>query len=176
MKRLTILITSPMDEVGRKVLAELLAPEFLVRVITCEPSRLPEPIREQVEIIPGSIDDPVALYRALEGVDALFWCEPGETTVHGHYERFALAACQAIRKAGTPRVVTISCLQATEDILNQSGASIRHLRCASLAHHDVVADAALRWLVRRDWNGIESVTLDSAGELFVDGEALCVTA
>ena len=107
-----ILVTTPAGNIGRRVLSELLAPEFSVRVISPDPDLLPEEIREQVEAVRGSTDDPVALRRALEGVQSLFWCVPTESLresdIKSHYERFARAARQAVREAGTPRVVTIS--------------------------------------------------------------------
>src|SRR4030095_5609509 len=97
-----ILVTTPAGNIGRKVLSELLAPEFTVRVITRDPTRLPEGILEQVEAVPRSPDDPAALRRAWIGVEALFWCVPTESTqetdVRGHYERFARAASQAVRQ------------------------------------------------------------------------------
>lgn len=197
-----ILVTTPTGDIGRIIVEELMAPEFSVRVIVRDPARLPEEIRRQVEVVRGSADDAVTLHRALTGVDTLFWCVPPEsiheTNLRGHYERFARAASKAIREAQTPRVVTISAggkglagnagaisgLHAMEDILNQSGAAIRHLRCGwfmenllaqtqSISEHGVlsypmpghipipmvaatdVADMALRWLVRRDWSGID---------------------
>jgi uncharacterized protein YbjT (DUF2867 family) len=201
-----ILVTTPTGDIGRIVVEELLAPEFSVRVIVRDPARLPEEIHRHVEVMRGSADDTATLRRALTGVDALFWCVPPEsiheTNVRGHYERFARAAGKAVREAQTPRVVTISAggngsthnagaisgLRAMENILDQSGAAIRHLRCGmlmenllaqaeSIAEHGVisypmpghipipmvaatdVADMALRWLVRCDWNGIESATV-----------------
>jgi uncharacterized protein YbjT (DUF2867 family) len=199
-----ILVTTPGGRIGRIVLGELLAPEFSVRVIAREPSRLPEEVREQVELVRGSTDDARILRSALEGVESLFWCVPtpslAETDLHSHYERFSRTASHAIRAAGTPRVVSISCghgasalnaglipiRDAMEGILNQSGAAIRHLRCSasaeevlSTAHanseHGLrsysglrngqisrptvrdIADVALRWLVRREWEGIATV-------------------
>ena len=201
-----ILITTPAGNIGQRVLRELLAPEFSARVIARDPARLPGEIREQVEAVRGSTDDPAALRRALEGVESLFWCVPTEslqeTSVRGHYERFARAASRAVREAGTPRVVTISArgkglartagrisgLHAMEDILNESGAAIRHLRCGSFMENFLcqarpigergvlsypmpghipiamvavsdIADAVLRWLVRRDWTGIAGVAV-----------------
>src|SRR3989442_4579828 len=107
-----ILVTTPAGNIGRRVLSELLAPEFSVRVIARHPSRLPAEIREEVEVVRGSTDDPALLRRALDGVETLFWCVPTEplqaTNVRGHYERFARAGSQAIREAGTPPVVTTS--------------------------------------------------------------------
>src|SRR6266700_496435 len=144
---MNILITTPTGKIGRRVLVELLAPEFSVRVIARNPSRLPEEIREQVEIVRGSAEDAGTLRRALDGVEALFWCVPTEslqeTNVRGYYERFARAGSEAIREAGTPRIVTISAggkglarnagsisgLHTMEESLNGSGAAIRHLRC-----------------------------------------------
>lgn len=205
-----ILVTTPTGKIGHRLVSELLAPEFSVRVIAREPQRLAREIREQVHVIRGSNDDPVALRRALDGVESLFWCVPAasfrETKVEQHYERFACAAWQAIREAGTSRVVTLSAggkgharqagpisgLHAMEEILNDSGAAIRHLRCGFIMENflsqlpsicergllsypipgDVllpmiaasdIADAALWRLVRRDWNGIESVALSGAG-------------
>src|SRR6266567_174294 len=207
-----ILITTPTGKIGRRVLVELLAPEFSVRVIARNPSRLPEEIREQVEIVRGSAEDAGTLRPALDGVEALFWCVPTEslqeTNVRGYYERFAHAGCEAIRRAGTPRIVTISAggkglarnagpisgLHAMEDILNQSGAAIRHLRCAAFMENlllqaqriceqgilsypmpgDVaismvaakdIADVALRWLARRDWAGIMGVAVHGPEDL-----------
>src|SRR5688500_4894659 len=107
-----ILITSPMSSVGRKVLRELLAPEFSVRVLARDPALLPEEVQEKAEVVRGSMADPAALTQALEGIDALLWCVPGaalqEKSVRGHYERFARSGLLALRETGTPRVVSIS--------------------------------------------------------------------
>lgn len=207
-----ILVTTPTGNIGRRIARELLAPEFSVRVITRDPARLPAEVRAQVEVIRGSMDDAATLRHALAGVEALFFCVPTEsmqeTNVRGHYERFARAAAQAIRGARTPRVVTISAvgkeraqnagpisaLHAMEDILNETGAAIRHLRCGAfmenflkqtqaIATHGVisypmpghvavplvavtdVADVVLRWLVRRDWSGIAGVAVHGPEDL-----------
>src|SRR5207247_4316888 len=70
MANMTILITTPTGNIGRRVLRELLAPEFSVRVIARDPARLPEEVREQVEVIRGSGDDSATLRLALDGVEA----------------------------------------------------------------------------------------------------------
>src|SRR5262245_50636962 len=107
-----ILITTPNGNIGRRIVPELLAPEFSVRIITRTPDRLPSDIRDQVEIVRGSIDDAGTLREAVEGVDAMFWCIPRppieETDIRSHYERFSRVASQAIREAETSRVVSIS--------------------------------------------------------------------
>ena len=207
-----VLITGPLSSVGRKVLRELLAPEFSVRVLARDPDRLPEETRGRIEVVRGSMGDVVALTQALDGVEALFWCVPGaslhEKDIRGHYEDLARAASLAIRETETPRVVAISAggegfardpgpisgLHAMEEILNESGAAIRHLRCAwfmenflrqarSIARRGVisypmpaevsipmvavgdVADLALRWLARRDWSGVEAVAVHGPEDL-----------
>jgi uncharacterized protein YbjT (DUF2867 family) len=201
-----ILVTTPNGNIGRRIIPELLSPEFTVRVIKENPAALPAEIREQVEVVSGSVTDPATLLTALDDVESLFWCIPAaakdETDIRGHYERFARILCGAVRQAGVPRMVTISAagrelarnagpisgLHAMEEILNESGASIRHLRCGLfmecllpqaryifdrgalsfpisgdiavplVAAHDV-ADVALRWLVRDDWSGVERIAV-----------------
>jgi len=201
-----ILVTTPSGIVGRQIVRELLSPEFSVRVIARDPARLPSEVREQVDVIHGSMDELTTLRQALNDVEAVFYCLPSPSMqmrdLRGHYERFARSAAQAIREAGTPRVVTISAagkgraqnagpisgLHIAEDILNESGAAIRHLRCGAFMENLLpqaqaitergvfsypmpgqvampmvatadVADAALRWLVRRDWRGIAGVAV-----------------
>jgi uncharacterized protein YbjT (DUF2867 family) len=213
-----ILITTPTGRIGRQMVHELLAPEFNVRVLAREPAKLPEEVRAEVEVIPGSMEDPVVFRRALEGVEALFFCVPPEsaeeTEVRGHYERFARVAARAIREARTPRIVTISAigkgrarnagtlsaLHAMEDILNESGAAMRHLRCGlfmenflhetrALAERGIisypmpghiaipmvattdVADTALRWLVQRDWSGVAGISVPGPEDLSFDRAA-----
>ena len=212
MKIMKILVTTPTGKIGRRVLHELLDPEFEVRVVARDPARLPVRIREQVEVVCGSTDDPATLSRALDGMEALFWCVPEEsskeTHVERHYEAFACAAWQAIRLAGTPRVVSISAggsgrarhagrisgLHAMEEILNESGAAIRHLRCGVFMENFLsqswsihrrglvsypmprhipvpmtatvdIADVALRRLVRRDWEGIDWIAVHGPEDL-----------
>jgi uncharacterized protein YbjT (DUF2867 family) len=220
-KTMRILVTTPTGNIGRRVLQELLAPEFSVRVILRNPARLSWEIREQVEVVRGSTDDAATLRQALDGVEALFWCVPTEsmqeTDVEQHYERFACAGWQAIREARTPRVVAISAggkgrtrkasrisgLHAMEEILNETGTAIRHLRCGQfmenflsqawqireqgLVSHPMpghvsipmtaatdVADVVLRWLVRRDWNGIEAVAVHGPEDLSYNHAAAAI--
>ena len=215
-----ILVTNPMGKIGRHIVSELLAPEFSVRVLARDPARLPEEVRDQVEVVRGSADDVATLRNALDGVEAVFWCVPTEslqeTNVELHYERFACAGWQAIRQAGTHRVVTISAvgkgrarhagrisgLHAMEEILNESGAAIRHLRCGLFMENFLpeagrliqrgvlsypmpghvpipmvaaadIANVALKYLVRRDWNGIDGVAVHGPEDLSY-GEAAAI--
>ena len=207
-----ILVTTPTGRIGRHIVRDLLAPEFSVRVIVRDPVRLPDDVCHQVEVIRGAMDDVTTMRRALDGVEAMFFCVPSapirEANVRGYYERFARATAEALREARTPRVVTISAvgkgrardagpisaLHAMEEALNQTGAAIRHLRCGAFmddlllqargisergvisspmpGHVAVpmvattdIADMALRWLVRRDWNGVAGVAVHGPEDL-----------
>lgn len=107
-----ILITTPTGNVGSRVLRDLAQRKpGAVRVIVRHPEKLPQEIRESVEVIVGSHDDPPTLIRALEGVNAMFWCQPDSITAedyYGFYRDFASAGCAAIQHQQTPRVVVLS--------------------------------------------------------------------
>ena len=197
---MNILVITPDGDIGHRVMAELLSPEFTVRVITDDPAGLPEEWRAQVEVIIGPTDNAGTLRRALAGVGSVLWCAPAGTDQES--EPFARALSRAMREARTPRLVTVSMAgyglirsadlisgqPAMEDILNQSGAVIRHLRCCPLmearfsqgqsvleqgtfslpaagdnlvplVETDDVVDVVLRWLVRQDWAGIERLAV-----------------
>jgi uncharacterized protein YbjT (DUF2867 family) len=199
---MNILVITPDGDIGRQVMAELLSPEFTVRVITDDSAGLPEDWLEQVEVIAGPTDNAGMLLRALAGVGSVLWCIPAGTDQE--IEPLARALSCAMREAGTPRLVTVSTAgcglirgadiissqSAMEDILNKSGAVIRHLRCGLLMESQfpqaqsllekgtfslpvpgdilvplVVADdgvdVALRWLVREDWEGIERLVVSA---------------
>jgi hypothetical protein len=68
-------------------------------------------------------------------------------------------------------------LHAAEEILADSGAAIRHLRCDWLSENFSVpviglpavthiADVALRLLVRTDWNGVEALSIPAPEDLY----------
>jgi len=216
-----ILITAPTSRLGRLVVRELLAPEFSVRVIVADPAQLPETIQPHVEVVQGALEDAATMQDALAGVEALFFSLPPvsrwKKDVSDQHQRIVRVAARAIREARTMRVVTAweednDCgpdrgkradLQDLEDILNQSGTAIRHLRvgtpeakpmsqnkpasargagCRSMPVRAAVpttaevADAALRWLVRRDWNGIARVPVSGTETAsVVDPVALTVS-
>ena len=162
-----ILITAPGTAIGRRVLRELLAPEFSVRVLVGDPACLPHDIRGQAEIVRGSAADAATLSGALKGVEALLWYMRTEWFRETDRLEFAGSAARAIRHAGTTRVVSISDdseALALENILNESGAAIRHLRCSGNDMTEIT-DAVLRWLVRRDREGIESITVPKGRSL-----------
>lgn len=110
-----IVITTPTGDVGHRVLANVLQGTEAVRVITRDPSRIPQEIRELVEVIQGSHGDSVVMDKALTGTDALFWLIPPDPmmtrdNVTEAYAAFTKPAAEAIKKCGVKRVVSVSAL------------------------------------------------------------------
>lgn len=144
-----LLITTPTGNIGSRVLRELVElGTTSVRVIVRDHGKLPQSLRGSIDIVEGSHDDPNTIAKALEGVDAMFWCQPDSIIAedyYGFYRRFASAGYEAIRRERTPRVVALSAtggafegkagpitaLREMEDILARSGAHVRFLRCGS---------------------------------------------
>jgi len=94
---MNILVITPDGDIGRPVLAELLSPEFTVRVITDDSAGLPEEWLDQVEMIASPTDNAGTLLRALAGVGSVLWCIPAGTDQE--IEPFARALSRAMREA-----------------------------------------------------------------------------
>ncbi|WP_433443896.1 NAD(P)H-binding protein [Nonomuraea sp. CA-141351] len=108
-----ILITTPTGQIGRQVLDNILDSAEAIRVIARDPSRLAPRVRERVEVVPGSHNDPDVLTEALAGADSVFWVvppDPGATSVEGHCLSFTQPLCEAITSQGVQRVVGVSTL------------------------------------------------------------------
>ncbi len=110
-----ITVTTPTGQIGRAVLDRLLDRPHRddLRVIVRDPDRLPADVRERVDVVQGSHDDPQALAKAFAGTTSVFWLvppNPRATDVDEYYLTFARAAHQAIRSQGVRRVVGISTL------------------------------------------------------------------
>lgn len=87
------------------------------------------------------------LIQALDGAEAMLWCVPQSHTqenVLDYYLQFVSAAAIAIRQTQIPHVVSvssgkgltknagaISALHAMEELLNDTGVAMRHLRCGN---------------------------------------------
>ena len=144
-----IALTTPTGNIGSKVLAALLQTDAPgIRVLARHPDKLPTNVRNRIEIVEGSMDDPVALDRLMDQADALFWCQPDTpkaVNYVGAYEELARLGAEAIRTGGVARVVAISAagepgaipagpitaLHRMESILAETGAAMRFLRCGS---------------------------------------------
>ena len=107
-----IVVTTPTGNVGSQLLAELLnAGTEPLRVIVRDPSRLPDAVRDQVQVIVGSHDDPAVLDQALDGAQGLFWLIPPSmraSSAEEYYLSFTRPAAAAIRRHQVGHVVGIS--------------------------------------------------------------------
>jgi uncharacterized protein YbjT (DUF2867 family) len=110
-----IVITTPTGDIGHRVLQHVLQGNEPVHVIARDPSRIPQEIRQRIEVIQGSHGDAATIEKALTGADALFWLIPPEpfmtlNSVDEAYADFTRPTAEAIRKCGVKRVVTVSAL------------------------------------------------------------------
>lgn len=145
---MSIVITTPTDNIGRHVVSQLLEAGESLRLIARYPDKLDSAIAAQTEVIQGSINDVEILTQAFEGADSVFWCVPQSHTqqnVLDYYLRFAKAAATAIQQTDIPQVVavssggkglakntgTISALHAMEAVLDTTSSATRYLRCGN---------------------------------------------
>ncbi len=144
-----IVVTAPTGQIGSKLVAALLAAGAPVRVVVRDAERLPTDVRGAVEVVEGSHGDGAVMARALAGADALFWLAPPDMsrTLQAAYLDFTRPAADAIRAAGTPRVVAVTALGrgtpwqhkaglvtasiAADDLLMATGAAFRALAMPS---------------------------------------------
>lgn len=109
-----ITVTTPNGRVGSHVLRLLLERGEAVRVVSHNPDKLAQSVRERCEVIAGSLDDVDTLKRGFDGAEAVFWCIPQSSKgnrwddAHEYHNRFASAAAAALSGSGAPRVVAAS--------------------------------------------------------------------
>ncbi|MFD9024119.1 NAD(P)H-binding protein [Streptomyces parvulus] len=148
-----IVITAPTGNIGRHLMSLLLAsaPERgeELRVIVRDSARLPDAVRDSVEVITGSHGDPAVVDRAFAGADAVFWLVPPDAarTPEDAYRGFTRPAANALAAHGVGHVVGVSALGrgtpaaaraglvtaslAMDDLLAETGAAHRALACPS---------------------------------------------
>lgn len=108
-----IVVTTPTGAIGRQVLAQLLKQNASIRVIVRDPARLPEEVRDRVDVIAGSHGDAAVVERAFAGAEAVFWLvppNPRAASVEEAFGTFARPACAVLAQGGVQRVVGISAL------------------------------------------------------------------
>ncbi len=143
-----ITVTTPNGRVGQHVLRMLLERGETVRVISYNPDKLPQAVRDNCEVVAGSLDDVETLKRGFAGAESVFFCIPqtskGNTweDAHEYHDRFARAAADALRGSDTRLVFAsagrhgyedngiVSAFAAAEDTLNAAGVPARHLRAS----------------------------------------------
>ncbi|MFC3158019.1 Uncharacterized conserved protein YbjT, contains NAD(P)-binding and DUF2867 domains [Chryseobacterium arachidis] len=141
-----ILVTTPTGNTGSMILRKLVQQGQQVKIFLRDPQKISADILEKVEVTTGSLLNEDEFTDALKGCDTLYFCVPQSNTqkdVNAYYEDFAKVASRSIKNAGTNRVVYLSsggkesnlqaglvtALHRAEDIISQSGAAVRALRC-----------------------------------------------
>ncbi|MFG2450943.1 NAD(P)H-binding protein [Streptomyces sp. NPDC048512] len=141
-----IVITAPTGNIGRHLLPLLLesAPGHgeELRVIVRDPARLPDAVRERVEVVTGSHGDADVVDRAFEGADAVFWLVPPDSsrTPEEAYSGFSRPAAKALATHGVGHVVGVSALGRGTAAAGRAG-----LVTASLALDDLIAGTGVAY-------------------------------
>lgn len=134
-------ITAPTSRIGSQLLEELLAEGTPLRVVARDPSRLPEHIRDRVDVVQGSHGDPALIDRAFADADAVFWLVPPNPlaeSLDAAYLDFTRPACDAFARHGVRRVVGVSALGRGTPQAAHAG----HVT-ASLAMDDMIANSGV---------------------------------
>ncbi|MGW3994697.1 NAD(P)H-binding protein [Amycolatopsis sp. NPDC004772] len=144
-----IVITAPTGQIGGRLLSSLLEAGEELRVVVRDPARLPESVRERVEVVTGSHGDAATAERAFAGADAVFWLVPPDGSVPPEqgYRGFTRPAARAFAEHGVGHVVGVSALGrgtpqaaraglvtatlAVDDLIAASGVAYRALACPS---------------------------------------------
>lgn len=141
-----IVITAPTGNIGRQLLPLLLesAPGHgeELRVVVRDPARLPDAVRERVEVITGSHGDAGVVDRAFEGADAVFWLVPPDASLapEDAYCGFTRPAAKALAAHGVGHVVGVSALGRGTPVADRAG-----LVTTSLAVDDLLAGTGVAY-------------------------------
>ncbi|MEU5130097.1 NAD(P)H-binding protein [Streptomyces mobaraensis] len=141
-----IVITAPTGKIGRRLLPLLLesAPargEHL-RVVVRDPARLPDAVRDRVEVVTGSHGDAEVVDRAFDGADAVFWLVPPDPfrSPDDGYSGFTRPAAKSLAAHGVGHVVAVSALGRGTPAAGRAG-----LVTASLAMDDLIAGTGVAY-------------------------------
>ena len=157
-----IVVTTPTGNVGHHVVRNLLDAGEALRVIGRDPARLPQEVRDRVEVVQGSHGDAAIVDKAFAGAEAVFWLAPPvpSKTLDDTYLNFARPAAEAIRRCGVARVVAVTPLGRDTawadraglvtasmrmiDLLNDTGAAVRSLAVPALMENALQQVSAIK--------------------------------
>ncbi|MET9264556.1 NAD(P)H-binding protein [Amycolatopsis sp. NPDC004079] len=137
-----IVITAPTGNIGSRVLSLLFDAGEDLRVIVRDPARLPDSVRERVEVVVGSHGDADVVDRAFAGADAVFWVVPPDSsrTPADGWSGFTGPAAKAFAAHGVGHVVGVSALGRGTAVADQAG-----LVTASLATDELIAGTGVAY-------------------------------
>ena len=108
-----IVVTTPTGKIGSQVLPHLLAAKEAVRVVVRDPTKLSQQVRDQVEVVTGSLDDEAVMEQAMKGAESAFLLVPPsfhDNNDVAYYLHLTLPALKAVKSQGVKRVVGVSVL------------------------------------------------------------------
>ncbi|MFE3176707.1 NAD(P)H-binding protein [Amycolatopsis sp. NPDC059090] len=137
-----IVITAPTGNIGSRVLRLLFDAGEDLRVIVRDPARLPDSVRERVEVVVGSHGDAEVVDRAFAGADAVFWVVPPDSsrTPADGWSGFTGPAAKALAAHGVGHVVGVSALGRGTAVADRAG-----LVTASLAMDELIAGTGVAY-------------------------------
>ena len=162
-----IVVTTPTGQIGHHVLQRLVDAGEKVRVVVRDAGKLPEGVRDKVEILKGSHGDGAIVDRAFDGAEAIFWVAPptpGET-LEKTYLDFTRPAADAIRRLGVPRVVAVTALGRGTQWEDSAGLVTASIRMVDLLRE---TGAAVRGLAMPGFmeNALQQVDAIRKGQMF----------
>ncbi len=146
-----IVVTAPTSTIGRQLVARLLEHDEPVRVVVRDPSKLPDAVRERVEVVVGSHRDRGVLDAALPGADALFWLMPADHSAPDIFDTYvtaSIAGAEAVHRHGVERVVIVSALGRGSGLY--AGPRVGVARDGGSVPLDRACTCG-RWRTRRSW-------------------------
>jgi uncharacterized protein YbjT (DUF2867 family) len=191
-----IVVTTPTGQVGSRVARMLIQAGVRPTLLARQPARLDQAIREQADVVAADLSDADAVVRATRDADGLLWVEPqaadpGADPV-AWFARLGAIAARAVTDNRIGRTVFVSSIGAelrsgageidglarTEELLDDTGATVLHLRCgyfftnllgqvdsmrAGVLQAPMALDYAQPWVDPRDIGEIAAARLLSAG-------------
>jgi uncharacterized protein YbjT (DUF2867 family) len=160
-----IVITAPTGNIGRRLLPLLLdsapAAGEELRVVVRDPARLPDTVRERVEVVVGSHGDAEVVDRAFEGADAVFWLVPPDAslTPEDAYLGFTRPAAKALTTHRVGHVVGVSALGRGTPVAGRAG-----LVSVSWAMDDLIAGTGVAYRALANPSFFENL-LEEAGSI-----------
>jgi uncharacterized protein YbjT (DUF2867 family) len=136
-----IVVTTPTGNIGHHVIRHLLDANEALRVIVRDPARLPQAIRDHVEIVEGSHGDAAVVDHAFRGVDAVFWlCPPTPLkTPAAATVDFASPGAEAVRRRRIGHIVAVTTLGGGTEWQDRAGNVTGWIRVVGLLRETGVA-------------------------------------
>lgn len=108
---MSILITTPTGNIGKRALQQLLNAGADISIIVRQPEKIPASVLSRVKVHQGSLTDAAFVTKAFQGAQAVLWVTPSDIThpdVATYHRQLGEVAAQAVKENKVPHVVNIS--------------------------------------------------------------------